>query len=249
MRIQGSSVSVKYNKIDGIKKIYYNNESVLKDYFNEATILPVPDDAPVEIPRIIIKTLNEHAQLNISLTAATFDVQYDCGFEYNWRNCAEYIKARMEKVLEFLNLLTNNHYEYIGIVTNIIYDEIPQDGEKQLSSILLHTEEIDEVFDVNIRYSFVEENRFFTNIQLQNARVFKTGVSKDIAGGLNEKNQELNSIGAIIDINDRYGFNCFNDYNSDSTVLDDLLEKMGNVIENKLQLLIEEGIYHNGNQE
>ena len=71
MLIQGTSITVTYKKIEGIKKVYYNNEEILKSFFNEATVLPVPDDAPVEIPRIIIKTLNEHAQLNISPVAAT----------------------------------------------------------------------------------------------------------------------------------------------------------------------------------
>ncbi len=31
MRIQGSSVSVKYNKIDGIKKIYYHEQPSKND--------------------------------------------------------------------------------------------------------------------------------------------------------------------------------------------------------------------------
>lgn len=81
MIIQGTSITVTYKKIEGIKKVYYNNEEILKAFFNEATVLPIPDDAPFEIPRILIKTKNEHAQLNISPIAATFEVHYDAGFE------------------------------------------------------------------------------------------------------------------------------------------------------------------------
>ena len=58
MLIQRSSVSVMYKRIDGIKKAYYNSEGILKRYFGEATVLPVPDDAPAEIPRIVVKTLD-----------------------------------------------------------------------------------------------------------------------------------------------------------------------------------------------
>ena len=75
MLIQGTSITITYKKIEGIKKAYYNNEEILKQYFNEATALPIPDDAPIDIPRIIVKTINEHAQLNISPTATTFEVQ------------------------------------------------------------------------------------------------------------------------------------------------------------------------------
>lgn len=114
MLIQGTSITITYKKIEGIKKAYYNNEEILKQYFNEATALPIPDDAPIDIPRIIVKTINEHAQLNISPTATTFEVHYDAGFERNWDVCSEYIKKRMTNVFEFLNILTNNTYEYIG---------------------------------------------------------------------------------------------------------------------------------------
>lgn len=34
MLIQGTSVSVTYKKIDGIKRVYYNNENMLRQFFN-----------------------------------------------------------------------------------------------------------------------------------------------------------------------------------------------------------------------
>ena len=119
MLIQGTSITIMYKRIEGIKKAYYNNENILKEFFNEATVLPVPDEAPDEIPRILIKTLNEHAQLNISPIATTFEIFYNDGFERDWKACASYIFKRMEKIFEFLNMLTNNNYEYIGLVTRI----------------------------------------------------------------------------------------------------------------------------------
>ena len=243
MIIQKTAVSVVYKRIDGIKKIYYNNENILKEYFNEATVLPVPDDAPVEIPRIILKTLHEHSQLSIALNAATFEVKFDSGFEKNWSNCAKYIDERMEKVFEFLNLLTNNCYEYIGVVSSIIYDEIEQEGAKKIVSTLVNANKIRDIYDVNLKLTFIEDNEFFTNIMLQNARRFKPGVRIDEAGSLNDTNQIAESIGAVIDINDRYGFNYKPNYHSDSSVMRKLLESMGNVINNKLSILIEKGEY------
>ena len=82
MFIQSSIVSIMYNKIDNIKKIYYDNSDLLKSFFNEATVLPVPDDAPVEIPRIILKTLHEHSKLSITPVISTFEVQYNNGYGF-----------------------------------------------------------------------------------------------------------------------------------------------------------------------
>ncbi len=243
MLIQGTSITVTYKKIEGIKKVYYNNEEILKDYFNEAAVLPIPNDAPFEIPRILIKTKNEHAQLNISPIATTFEVHYDTGFERDWQMCSEYITKRMTKVFDFLNILTENTYEYIGLVTNVIYDEVEEEGAKKITEKLLKAKKINNIYDINIKYTFVEKENLFVNILLQNARLFKNGVIVNEAGALSIQDQIAESIGAIIDINDRYGFNTDSYYRSDSCMLNKLIEVMGNIINNKLAVLIEKGEY------
>ena len=35
MIIQGTSITVTYEKINGIKKVYYENKEILKEYFND----------------------------------------------------------------------------------------------------------------------------------------------------------------------------------------------------------------------
>lgn len=243
MLIQGTSITVTYKKIQGIKKAYYNNEEILKEYFNEATVLPVPDDAPVEIPRIMIKTLHEHAQLNISPIAATFEVKYDAGFERNWKICSEYITERMIKVFEFLNLLTDNNYNYVGLISNVLYDDISQGGADKLSKVLLNSKKIKGIYDINIRYTFIEEQNMFVNITLQNARMFKNGADPNSPGALKISEQMGESIGATIDINDRYGFNTNDDYRTNSSKLQELISCMTNIMDNKLSVLIEKGVY------
>lgn len=243
MVIQETSITVTYKKIEGIKKVYYNNESILKQFFNEATVLPIPDDAPVEIPRIIIKTLHEHAQLNISPVAATFEVHYDTEFERNWDACSNYLVERMAKVFEFLNILTNNTYEYVGLVSKVLYDEVSKNGANKISESLLNSQKIKNIYDINIKYTFVENDNMFVNIMLQNARLFKEGFDVNEAGSLGINSQVAESIGAIIDINDRYGFNTDANYKSNSSMLNVLVKAMGNIINNKLETLIEKGEY------
>lgn len=246
MLIQDTSITVMYKKIEKIKKVYYNNENILRDYFNEATVLPIPDTAPLEIPRIIIETLHGHAQLNISPVATTFQINYNDGFETDWKKCSMYIQKRMSKVFDFLNLLTNNDYEYIGLVSNVIYNEVNHDGVKKLSETLLNSKNIKGIYDINIKYTFTENDNMFINIMLQNARMFNKDFihnTDNIAGSFSIAEQIAESIGAIIDINDRYGFNNIKNYKSDRKQLDVLLETMSNIINNKLRTLIEEGVY------
>lgn len=51
-------------------------------------------------------------------------------------------------------MLTNNNYEYIGLVTRIIFDDIKNDGSKQLADVLLKTDKIKKIHDINIKYTF-----------------------------------------------------------------------------------------------
>lgn len=243
MLIQSTSITVNYEKINGLKKVYYTNEDLLRNHFNEATVLPVPDDAPEEIPRIIVRTLHEHAQLNISPTAASFEVKYNDGFERNWKSCAAYIKERMTTVFDFLNLLTNNNYKYTGIITTILYDEISDKGTEKLTHTLLNTDSIEDIHDINIKYTFTEGDNIFVNIMLENARLFKEELKGNNAGDFNSNNQLGESIGAVIDINDRCGFNNNLNYHSNSSILPLLVDSMTNVIDNKLSALIEKGEY------
>lgn len=243
MLIKNTSISIKYKKIDNLKISYFMNKEKLDKHFNEATVLPIPDDAPLEIPRIIIKSSNEHSQLNISPIASTLQINYDNGFEEDWEKCEEYIQEKMKIVFLFLNILTKNEYEYIGIVSEIFLDEYPENGAKILAHNLLKNSEGLSIYDLNIRYTFIENDNIFINIMLQNVRLFKEGIDDDIAGNLSSNNQVSEPIGAVIDINDRYGYNSCKDYKTDSSKLSVVVAKMTEVINRKLEGLIERGVY------
>ena len=244
MYVQGTSISVIYNRIEGIKKAYYKNEHILKEFFNEASVFPVPDDAPVEIPRILISTRHDHAKLSISPVTATLRVEYNDGFEKDWEKCSNYLQQRMSKVFEFLNLLTDNNYKYIGVVTDVIYDDGIDDGAaKKISNVLLNTKKINNLYDVNIKYTFIEDDKYYINLMLQNARQFKRGLVLDVAGALSRANQTSEFIGVKIDINDRFGFNSNDGYKSSSEVLTAILQKMSIILKEKLTNLIEKAEY------
>ena len=243
MLIKSTSVCIKYKKIDNVKKTYFKNEDMLKDQFNEATVLPIPDDAPVDVPRIIVKSLHEHSQLNITPIAANLQINYDAGFEKDWARCEEYINNKMKLVFNFMNIMTQNEYDYLGIVTDVFMDEYSENGAKILADNLLKVKPKSGIYDLNARYTFVEDQNIFVNIALQNVRIFKEGMSADMAGNLTLQNQVSETIGAVIDINDRFGFNCDINYKTSSSKLNDIIGKMTEVINTKLNILLTKGEY------
>ncbi len=241
MLIQSTSVTVNYKKIDSIKKAYINNEEKLKNHFNSGTVLPIPDDAPLEYPRIMATTHNEHGQLSISPTGTTFRVVYNNGFEQDWGKCSDYLKKRMYSVFSLLNSFTEDTYEYIGLVSTILFDDIKNNGTRIIAKNLLKSQNINDLYDIDVKFTFVKNEKIFTNITLQNARIFKQGVNISKAGDMSSKNQIEESVGVILDINDRYCFNNDPNYQSNSRVLDELIECMDDVINNKLEPLVKKG--------
>lgn len=243
MLIQETSISLRYKKIDNLKKTYFINEHILKEQFNEATVLPIPDDAPFDVPRIIVKSKNEHSQLNITPVNATLQITYNDGFERDWNSCKQYILEKMNSVFEFLNILTNNEYEYMGIVSTILMDEYKGDTTRLLSQNLLNGNMKRDIYDLNIKYTFAEDEKFFVNIVLQNARLFRDGIVQNDAGALCQANQLAEAVGVIVDINDRFGFNNSVTYKTDRSMLEQLVEKLSNILDDRLKLLIEQGVY------
>lgn len=243
MVIRDTAISIRYKKIENIKKLYFQNDETLKDKFNEATILPIPDDAPLEIPRIIIKSKSEHSQINITPVNMTLQTNYNNGFERDWMECVKYILGMANPVFQFLNTVTTNEYEYIGLVVNVLIDDEKINTAQLLASNLLKSDAAERIYDLSLRYTFVEGEDKFVNIQLQNLRVYRPGLSAEVAGELSLTNQESEVIGATIDVNDRFGFNNLKGYRSNQEKLNELLDLASNVINYKLSEIIHGGVY------
>lgn len=243
MIIQDSIISVMFSRVENIKKVYFQNEDILKKEFNEATVLPIPDDAPVEIPRIILKSKEEHSQLNISPFTASMQTVYTDEYKSNWSSCVSYLDTKIDNLFEFTDVLTNKNYHYVGLVTNILWDQVAENGTEVLVDNLLNIKSEKKPHDVNIKYTYVEKEEYFVNITIQNARVYKDGTHADISGSFSKENLEANTIGITIDINDRYQFNNIQNYKSSKEKFKNIISITTDIIENRLSTLIKEGVY------
>lgn len=243
MIIKGTAVTIRYKKIENLKRTFYNHEDILEGYFVEAAVLPIPDDAPVEVPRIIVKSNNEHSQLNITPVNATLQIKFDKGYEIDWGSCKNYILNKMAIVFELLNKMTYNEYEYIGVVTEILMNDKYNNGTDLITNNLLKSNDLNAIYDMQLKYTFVENENMFVNIVLQNARLYKENVNMDVSGALSADNQVKETIGVIVDINDRYGFNNISNYHTDSKKLEALIEHLTTILESKLETLLEKGVY------
>ena len=242
MIIQNSAINIKFPRVDNIKKSYILNEEILKQNFNEANILPIPDDAPSEIPRIMIKTKGEHSQLSIAPGGLNFETVYTHEYVKNWSLCEEYLNTRVNDIYTLTDKITGGKHNYIGIVTNLIWDDIEDNGNKILFENLFGKKASKNLDDIVVRYTYVENNRYYVNISLQSVRLYGDSSAEE-AGSFAEENLKAHTVSITLDVNDRYSFNMEKEYVSTKETFKDIMGLTTDIISNKLKELVEKGEY------
>ena len=242
MTILNTATSVFFPHVENIKKEYILNEQILKDKFNAAGILPIPDDAPVEIPRIVISTIKEHSQLNIAPETVNFQTIYDNEFSNDWEKCEEYIKSRMDDVFKLTDILTNNRYSYVGIVTNILWDDITESANAILYKNITKKDAPNNLDDFSVKYTYIENDKYYINITIQSLKDYGNKNIK-IAGELSDSNIVSRRIQITLDVNDRLAFNNNVDYLSNKESFNEVLKLTTMIINEKLNKLVNEGDY------
>ena len=242
MQIQNSTINIVFPRVENIKKQFILNEDVLKENFNEANILPIPDEAPEEIPRIIVKTKHEHSQLSIAPSAINFKTNYTGEYVTKWQKCHDYINSRVGDIYEFANELTGNEYSYMGIVTNLLWDQISENGDSILYKNIFNKNKPENLDDILLKFTFVEKNKYYVNITIQSVQVFEN-INSNSSGEFCKDNLRMHTISVMLDINDRYSFNNEKNYVSKKQTFEELIELTKDVINNKLETLIEKGVY------
>lgn len=190
MLFLNSKFTLLFGKIENIKKIYINDieQSEILSGYNEATILPIPDNAPVEIPRILIDSLDDNAHIAISNCSITLIVDYS---EYDlWEQCAEELVGKIQEVAKLYSKL-DCKYEYCGLVTEVICKEKESDGTSVIvdNALKIKVPKKD-LYGAGWKVTLKKDDDYFINITTENIRY-------------TEDNEKRNGIKVIIDINDK----------------------------------------------
>ncbi len=242
MVIQNSAVNVTYQRVENIKSEYLLNADILRDRFNEATILPIPDDAPLEIPRILATTKQEHSQLNIAPKSLSFLTQYTDDYVSEWNLCEKYINTRVGDIFSLTSSFTGGVYNYIGVVTNLIWDDVDTDAHDFLYKNLFKCDRRDNLDDLEVKYTYIEEEKYYVNITLRSARVFDN-LNLDEAGIYEDDKLIKHTISITVDVNDRYSYNRTKGYTSSRDRFDEIMRIVSTIINDKVRRLVECGEY------
>lgn len=243
MIIKETNLNLIYPKISDYRKKFVASEDVLNDNFQPPMILPIMDEIPENIPRIILKSKNNHSTLNIGLSVAGFTTEYDNTFSNDWNKCKNYLENRAHSIYKLINTMTDNSNIFTGLITNVVIDNLDTNGLNVLRNSLLNNgTKLGNLYDILCKFTYVYRDIYYINITLTNQRDNKLS----IYNGRNIIDEEIrnNIINVSIDVNDRYKANSDPKYISGENELTEILEITANIINNKLLCLVEKGVFN-----
>lgn len=231
MTITNSVFSVNYLPVEELKKKFILAADILKPYFTEPTILPIPDNAPDDIPRATCQTTHGHSELVLTKKTLQFTTTYDNEFQSDWSRCRIYILDKIQTINELLQLMDCT-LTFSGLTTQILTDTTSKDGTSELVKKFSKVNTEKTIFDFGQKIVTVVDDIFFVNYQLNNIRLYKgiNGQNEFTPGFLAGQNE--NHISVVIDINDRYDFNYHTDFKSDPSRLNQILALTDKAIKN-----------------
>lgn len=137
------------SKIDYASKLIAASNGV---FDGEPAILPIPNDAPPEIPRVVVRSKDEKYVCNTSVNRVDLffnpkkEIEMDLGHIRN-----DYLSV-LTKVINFLNETYRFKIFRIGIVANFIVELKESANVFLVSKYLKETSGISDTFDVQLHF-------------------------------------------------------------------------------------------------
>lgn len=223
MKYNMMHVTFWFNEIDNVKEYQSILDDELKDYFSPFNLVGVPAIVDPIIPRITSNTLGGHTTFNMSKINAQISTRFDGEFVNDFDKCFDYVKEKAEKVFNVLINRCNLNILYSAIHVNSEYEET-NPVEKIVKNIFNNNISSRKLSEVGVKLSEKLENNYYFVTTINDAKV--VSFTKKIEQGVKNQNIiipliaekdvtiEKTVLSFDIEINDKYSFNIYDDYNS-----------------------------------
>lgn len=239
MILKSAGYNIVFPRIDNLRRKAFEIEDHLNEYFTAANIIPVPDIAPAEIPRISSTSHNGHSNLNISLTNAQIVTRFDNDFSINSELSLKYVEDRVYKLTDLLKEYTRFYFS--GLTTEIHFL-----STDPISTIIKNftTQNADNNFyDVNCKFTSLIADKYYVNISVGNERLYEGFANhEEEIVRLANMNLVEHLIKVTIDINDRHAFNSNKEYWSSVGEIQTIFEIIKDILNHKMERIISEGV-------
>ncbi len=234
MRFTNTEINVFYNNIENMRRKSIEIEDMLaRDFVTPFTIVPVPDEAPPEIPRLVGKTKEGHTEIQISKIATKLIIRYDNDYSVDWKKCENYATDKINLVYNVLDPFVNYDYKFVGIINNIMIQE--ENPKKFIAEKFIKTDDIERIEELNTRVAFIKDKKFYTNLQI-------SSIKADIGDKSKNQSKLIEAINFNLDVNDRFRSNFIKDYKSSKDIALEALSISTGIISSKIEEILESGV-------
>lgn len=186
---------INFEQGKGVKNYLSDIQNSLASFFPKDSygVIGIPSgiNLPPEIPRITAISPKGHTRIQISETQIDLNTAFDKEYNSDFAQCMNYLTVRINKINEIAQLVSYHKISYAGIVASFINTEITNPTEYIKREIF--NGQSQEFYDILARFTFVNDNTFYKNISIDNARSNKNA---------NDQVLRIN-----LDVNNRYRFN------------------------------------------
>lgn len=201
-------------------------QSELSQYFQKDafTVIGISNNAnvPPEVPRILATSPKGHSLVQISACAINLQTTFDDTFSGDFSTCRKYIVERICTINKIAKLISGNKVLFCGIIS--VFNDADVKNAARFIRNRFFVEKDSDIFDIIARFTFVEDNKYYKNIAVSNAR----------------KSLQEEALSVSVDVNNRYMFNYDKGQYTTDEDFEKLLKIYDNFVNEKLEL-VEEG--------
>lgn len=246
MIVQSCTFAVHFPKNLKIRENFFLLESHFEGFQTPFTLVPVPPDAPLELPRIIANTTNGHSQLVINGECAQLTTTFDENFCHDISKCIEYIRSKSNSIISSLTKLGAEidgkpKFYFSGLSTTLLCNEETGGDSpiKYISEKFLKCKSNLPLEEAEFRLAYVVSEKYYVNVLAQNVHPFMN--SPDERGAFVSSVPAPERFQIIVDINDRYAFNHTVNYLSSEETANSVISLADVIIRDHLDEFIKDG--------
>lgn len=251
MEVRNIVCTLFFNRIEAPRnRINELEGSDLSEYFIVPfNAQPVPNDAPPVLPRITASSSDGYYDLIISQVNVQLIRKLKFNLDDTFEEKLQQTKEIILKVYSNIKRIYNQEMLYFGANCIIdIDDESPVNKIKDKFIKGLN----EEICDINLRYSSVEDDKYYNNIMVSNIKEYQieikipkeqankpTNIFIDTLSTSNMK-EAKHIIQLSADVNDRYAYNLSNEYRTNENEINNVFNKVNLTVKAKINEFIGE---------
>lgn len=208
MSIRACTYNLTFAPNPNIRKSLFALEDALDGFQKPFTLIPVPEDAPLDFPRITASSPNGHSTLFVSGQNAQIQSVFDDAYKSEVGTCLSYSKNRALSFYDAFGSFASFDFFFSGLTVQVDFPNIGDaDPAGFIRDTFINIKGDFQLDDAAIRLVFVLRDRFYFNIEIKRDLLFQEATSLQMNPWSPDLSKAQEVFTVVMDVNDRYAFN------------------------------------------